>query len=152
MRALPATRSGFRTVDRDPDPESAGRLLKELGGKMTECKRCAPSPTLAHTRTHARMCRAQCHAAARKVLRGRVSGRVLTRVTSLLVAVVCVRAFCAPSRAALLAWRRGAARRLIREYEKEARTDGQDPGAVSRKKAVRCSHTHTRARTDTPQP
>jgi hypothetical protein len=95
---------------------------------------------------------AQCHAAARAALCVRVSGRVLTCVASLLVAVVCVRAFRAPSCAALCAWRRGAARRLIREYEKEARTDGQDPGAVSRKKAVRCSHTHARAHSGRSQP
>ena len=33
-------KSGMRAVDREQDPEQAQRLLKDLGGKMTECKRC----------------------------------------------------------------------------------------------------------------
>ena len=41
-RVCPARRSGFRSVDREQDPDTAVRVLKELGGKMTECKRCAP--------------------------------------------------------------------------------------------------------------
>ena len=32
-------RSGMRNVDRETDPETALRSLKDLGGKMTECKR-----------------------------------------------------------------------------------------------------------------
>jgi hypothetical protein len=30
----------MRNVDREADPEVALRSLKDLGGKMTECKRC----------------------------------------------------------------------------------------------------------------
>jgi hypothetical protein len=33
-------KSGMRNVDREADPETALRSLKDLGGKMTECKRC----------------------------------------------------------------------------------------------------------------
>lgn len=32
-------KEGFRAVDREEDPENAERRLKELGGKLTDCKR-----------------------------------------------------------------------------------------------------------------
>ena len=110
-RACPARRSGFRSVDREQDPETAVRALKELGGKMTECKRCAPC---------ARCCKCadpRRPAALRAAALRRGCGR---RVGA--EARVCA---CA------------APRSLIREFEKEARSDGMDANQVQRKKTVR---------------
>ena len=100
----------MRTVDREQDPEQALRLLKDLGGKMTECKRCAaPPPSRLHLRRESRKPVAVLH----------FWGATLSHT------VVCT----------FLFWRS-----LIREFEKEARADGQDANAVQRKKTVRVPH------------
>ena len=44
----------MRNVDRETDPEQALRSLKDLGSKMTECKRCVAR--LALRLGHARPC------------------------------------------------------------------------------------------------
>jgi hypothetical protein len=91
----------MRNVDREADPETALRSLKDLGGKMTECKRWVTALLVSVLSFLPCTPRVVAHR---------------TAPPSLCCAVSCS---------------------LIREFEKEARADGQEANAVQRKKTVR---------------